>query len=599
MALSESYPSILKARGEHRRWLQSRYLARRAARPELSFPHIDLMSPTDLTQATWELLAPTYEALATDPIEVGKEREWLASWSEWQERVEEAATRAMIDYTCDTTDPEKEAANHRWSSEIYPLVVEQNVRLAKRLVSLDVRIPGMEIALREFRSDIEIFREENVPLMSQIEDGVSQYQRVTGSLAINWRGETLTVPQVQGFLKETDRATREEAFRASAGVYHAVRDSLATLFTTMRELRQQSARNAGYADHMHYAFAAKHRFDYSPDDCLRFHDAVESTVVPAVGRLMEHRRKALGLETLRPWDTQVSLLSKQRLRPFSDVEGLLDPAQRMFSQLDPELGAIFARLRSEGMLDLDSRAGKAPGGYCTALPHRKLPFIFMNAVGVPDDVNTLIHEAGHAFHDMLASGQPFIWQRTTGHEAAELASMGMELLAGPLLAAPVGYYDADDARAAEVEHLEDVLITLGHIASVDSFQRWIYTSEDGADPAARDAAWIRVRDRFERGVDWSGLRDERISRWYRQLHIFELPFYYIEYGIAQLGALQLWRAAHQDSAATLARYKRFLSLGGTSTLPELYAAAGVSLVFDAEGMLPLVEAVEERLALLR
>jgi oligoendopeptidase F len=562
---------------------------------------MELMSPPpiDLTDATWEDLAPAYEALATEPIAEGAEQRWLATWSTWQERVEEAATRAMIAYTCDTTDPEKEAVNHRWSSEIYPLVVEQNVRLAKRLVALNPTIPGMAIALREFRSDIEIFREENVPIMSQIEDCVSAYQRVTGSLAIEWRGETRTVPQVQGFLKEPDRATREAAFRAIAAVYQGVRDELAPLFTTMRELRQRAALNAGYSDHMHFAFAAKHRFDYTPDDCLRFHDAVEATVVPAIGRLMERRRRVLDVERVRPWDTQVSLLSNQRLRPFDTVEGLVDPAQRMFSTLDPALGKIFGRLRGEGMLDLDSRAGKAPGGYCTALPHSKLPFIFMNAVGLPDDVNTLIHEAGHAFHDMMASQQPFIWQRTTGNEAAELASMGMELLAGPLLAAPIGYYDAADARAAEVEHLEDVLLTLGHIASVDAFQRWVYTSEDGADSEARDNAWINVRDRFERGIDWSGLRDERVSRWYRQLHIFELPFYYIEYGIAQMGALQLWRAAQVDPAATLSRYKRFLSLGGTASLPELYAAAGVTLVFDVDSMQPLVDAVEERLEVLR
>ncbi len=558
-----------------------------------------LMSAIDLKDATWEDLAHVYEALATDPIADGAEAEWLADWSHWQERVEEAATRAMIEYTCDTKDPEKEAANHRWSSEIYPLVVEQNVRLAKRLVSLSPRIEGMGIAMREFRSDIENFREENVPLMSQIEDCVSHYQRVTGSLAIEWQGKTLTVPQVQGFLKEPDRATREAAFRATSEAYQAVRNELATLFTTMHGLRQRAALNAGHANHMHFAFAAKHRFDYTPDDCLRFHDAVESTVVPAISRLMERRRSVLGVDTLRPWDTQVSLLSNERLRPFEDVDGLLEPAQRMFTALDAELGSIFGRLRSEGMLDLDSRTGKAPGGYCTALPHRKLPFIFMNAVGVPDDVNTLIHESGHAFHDMLASRQPFIWQRSTGHEAAELASMGMELLVGPLLAAPVGYYDGADARAAEVEHLEDVLLTLGHIASVDAFQRWIYTSDDGADAAARDAAWINVRNRFERGIDWSGLENERVSRWYRQLHIFELPFYYIEYGIAQMGALQLWRAAQTDHAATLARYKRFLSLGGTATLPELYHAAGVTLVFDADGMKPLVDAVEERLAALR
>jgi oligoendopeptidase F len=223
----------------------------------------------------------------------------------------------------------------------------------------------------------------------------------------------------------------------------------------------------------------------------------------------------------------------------------------------------------------------------------------MNAVGVPDDVNTLVHEAGHSFHDYASHRQPLIWQRGTGHEAAELASMSMELLVMPYLTKPTGYYTPEEGRAVEIEQLEDVLTSLAHIASVDAFQRWIYTSGSGGDPAARDAAWLEIRGRFERGIDWSGLEAERVSRWYRQLHIFELPFYYIEYGIAQLGALQLWRDSVRDPAGTVGRYKAALALGGTRSLPDIYAAAGARLVFDAEGMGELVELVLARLGALR
>jgi oligoendopeptidase F len=356
---------------------------------------------------------------------------------------------------------------------------------------------------------------------------------------------------------------------------------MAALFDRMYEKRVQVARNAGFADYQAYAFAAKHRFDYTPDDVARFHDAVETAVVPAVERLMAHRRERLGLSVLRPWDTGVDLYRERPLRPFETPGEFVAGARRVFAAVDPELGAQFATMADERLLDLESRPGKAPGGYCTKLPWRGRPFIFMNAVGVPDDVNTLVHEAGHCFHDFAAHELPLVWQRSTGHEAAELASMSMELLAAPYLARPTGYYDQADADAAMLEHLSDVLTTLPHVASVDAFQRWIYTSGAGHDAAARDAAWLRIRARFERGVDWSGLERERVARWYRQLHIFELPFYYIEYGIAQLGALQVWRRALADQGDAVARYRAALALGGTRPLPEIYAAAGARLVFDA------------------
>lgn len=557
------------------------------------------LTPTDLTDATWDDLAPMYEALATAPIVAGAEVEWLAEWSRLQELVEEAATQAMIAYTCDTTDPQKEAANLRWSSEIFPLVLEQHVRLSKRLLETGAVPPGMETVVREFQTDVAIFRSENLPLMSEVEELVARYQKVTGGLDVEWEGKRLTVPQLQPFLKVRERATRERAFRLGAAAYAERRDELAEIFDRMFAARAQIARNAGFPSFLEYAFASKHRFDYTPHDCRRFHDAVEQTVAPVVAHLMEHRRQALGTEQVRPWDTQVQLEARVPIRPFATAEELITPAQRIFDALDLELGAQFREMASEGLLDLVSRPGKAPGGYCTKLAWRGKPFIFMNAVGVPDDVNTLVHEAGHCFHDFAAHRQPFIWQRSTSHEAAELASMSMELLVGPHLVAPRGYYSPADARAVEIEQLEDILTSLVHIASVDAFQHWIYTSNSGHDATARDEAWLAIRSRFETGVDWTGLERERVSRWYRQLHIFELPFYYIEYGLAQLGALQLWRDGQRDARGTLGRYKRFLALGGTQPLPELYAAAGVRLIFDSHGMEDLVRAVVARLETLR
>jgi oligoendopeptidase F len=307
----------------------------------------------------------------------------------------------------------------------------------------------------------------------------------------------------------------------------------------------------------------------------------------------------MGLDALRPWDTLVDPEGRPALKPFEKVDTLIGQAEVIFDRVDPTLGGYFETMANEHLLDLDSRKGKAPGGYCIDYPYRGRPFIFMNAVGINDDVATLLHEAGHAFHVFESHHIPLYWMRHPGAEMSEVASMSMELLTAPYLAkADGGYYAPDEARRARIEHLEGVLQTLPHVASVDAFQHWIYTSGEGHDRDARDAAWLRIRDRFEQGIDWSGLEQERIGRWYRQLHIFLIPFYYIEYGIAQLGALQVWRNSLKDQAEALAAYRRALALGATKPLPQLFGAAGAHLTFDAETMGGLVALVEAQLAAL-
>jgi oligoendopeptidase F len=556
-------------------------------------------SPDTFSGATWAQIAPYYEALAAAPLTRENTEEWLATWSRLEELVGEAGTLAMTAYTGDTADAAREAAYLRFSTEIFPQMDEQQVRLARRLLDVGFSRPDLEVLLREFRSDAEIFREESVPLFSELEELSANYQKIVGGLGVDWDGERKTIPQLQPFMKSQDRAVRERAFRAGATAYIERRDELAAVFDRMYELRQQVARNAGFANYEDYTFRAKHRFDYTPEDCRRFHAAVESTVAPAVERMLAYRRERLAVSTVRPWDLGVDPDQAPPLVPFRSIDEFVGGARRIFDRVDPELGRDFGIMADEGLLDLESRQGKAPGGYCTKLSFRRRPFVFMNAVGVPDDVNTLVHEAGHCFHAFAAADLPFIWQRGTGSEAAELASMSMELLAAPYLAAPVGYYAPADVRRAWVEHLEDVLMSLAHIASVDAFQSWIYTSGEGHDRDARDAAWLDIRRRFERGVDWSGLDAERVARWYRQLHIFEHPFYYIEYGIAQMGALQIWRASLDDQAGAVARYKDALALGGTRPLPEIYRAAGADLVFDAEPMAELVALVENKIEEMR
>jgi len=355
--------------------------------------------------------------------------------------------------------------------------------------------------------------------------------------------------------------------------------------------------NAGFADFQAYAFRAKCRFDYTPADCLLFQDAVEEFVTPAVERLHQRRRQKMSLDRVRPWDLGADPYGRPGLTPFREVGQLVEGASRIFDRLSPELGREFGTMVNEALLDLGTRKGKAPGGYCETLHARGRPFIFMNAVGVADDVSTLLHEAGHAFHAYSAHAQPLVWQRQPGLEACELASMSMELLAAPHLGVDRGgFYSPTDLARARIEHLEDILVTLQHVASVDAFQSWIYTSGEGGDGAERDRAWLRIRSRFERGVDWSGLEAERVGRWYRQLHIFLYPFYYVEYGIAQLGALQVWRNSLSDPVEAVRRYRAALALGATRPLPEIFAAAGARLSFRSEVMGPLVELVESEVA---
>lgn len=563
--------------------------------PVLTLPS----SSAAFAKATWDEIAPYYDELAEWPLEPDTVEGWLQTWSSLEELITEAAARAMIAYTSDTGDREKEADHLRFSSDILPRMEEQSVRLARRLLASGYRRPDLETTLARFRTAVTIFRPENVPLFAEIEEHCARYQRITGSMTAVWEGEERALPQLQPYLKSGDRAVRERAWRAMTAPYLAQRDTLAELFDAMLRLRQRAARNAGFANFRDYVFPAKFRFDYTPADCERFHEAVERTVAPAVARLMEHRRRRLGVDTLRPWDTQVDPYRNAPLRPFRTTDEFVTRARQIFQRVSPEFAREFQTMIDLRLLDLESRKGKAPGGYCETLHHQGRPFIFMNAVGVVDDVSTLLHEAGHAFHAFAAHAQPLIWQRHPGSEAAELASMSMELLAAPYLTAPPGYFTPEEARSAWLEQLEDVLVSLAHIASVDAFQTWIYTTEEGADPDARDRAWVAIRSRFEPGLDWSGLEAERVARWYRQLHIYLYPFYYIEYGIAQLGALQIWRHSLEDPEGAVRRYREALALGATRPLPEIYRTAGAALAFDAGLMGELVGLVETRIEQLR
>ena len=561
-----------------------------------------MIEPRDLSQAGWADIEPRYDLLATRPLD--DVEAWLRDWSRFEEVLGEAHSLALLAYTCDTGDVEKRAAELRFSRDIAPRAREQGVRLARRLLDTGYSTPALEPQLRRFRNQHGLFREANVPLFGQLAALSTDWQRLAGSLTATWEDREVPLPELRVHQASADRTVREQAYRLHLNAILSRRDEIAGIFDEQVRLRQRVARNAGFENYRDYAHAEKNRFDYSPQDCERFHDAVERMVVPAIARILAARGEQMGLDALRPWDTVDGLfgvadpLGRPPLSPFADIGTLTVRAQAIFARVDPAFGSYFETMRTEGLLDLDSRPGKVPGGYCTSLPFRRRPFIFMNASGMDGDVRTLLHEGGHAFHTFEAfASQPLQFLRHPGAEMAEVGSMSMELLAAPYLGRDEGgFYDPEEERRSRASHLQGVLFGLAHVATVDAFQHWIYTSAEGQDRDARDREWLRLCDRFKPGVDWSGLADLRIGRWLAQPHFFRHPFYYIEYGIAQLGALQVWRNSLVHRAEAVAAYRDGLALGATRPLPDLYAAAGARLVFDAESVGELVALVQEHLA---
>lgn len=469
--------------------------------------------------------------------------------------------------------------------------------LADRLLDTGYSRDDLKVTLTKFETERAMFREENIPLEQELQSQNAAYNKITGGMTVEWDGEEIPLPRLAKYLLDPDRDTREKAFRLQFAPYIDQRDTLADTLDAQITLRQQVARNAGYESYLDYTFDAKLRYSYTADDCRSWHDAVARTNVRAVGRRLDKRKQQMGVESLRPWDTGHDPLGRPPLQPYDDVGTLTSKAATIFADVDPVIGKQFQTMIDEELLDLESRKGKRPGGFCTSFPTSERSFIFMNASGVARDVRTLLHEAGHAFHSFAGSELPFIFQRHPGSEMAEVASMSMELLAGPSLhKREGGYYDDEDYRRARIDHLEGILDIFPWVATVDAFQHWLYTSPDASDRDARDAYWRDLWATFDPHTDWSGLEAERTARWYKQLHIFLYPFYYIEYGIAQLGALQVWRNSLDDHEGAVEAYREALALGGTKPLPELFEAAGAKLIWDAGGMGELVELVETEIA---
>ena len=558
-------------------------------------------SALDFRAWDWPRIAPYYDNLAARPIDSGSVAAWLSDWTRLAALVEETSTRLEVATTVDTTDDAADQRFHSYLQTVMEPAAAASQKLKEKLLASGLCPPGFEIPLRGLRTEADLFREENLPLETENHRLGTEYSRIIGAQTVNVDGRELTLAQVRPLRQTPDRAARERLWRLTSQRQLADREALNALWIKFLNVRRQMAANAGLPDYRAYRWRELLRLDYTPDDALRFDEAIEQVVVPAAARIYERNRQRLGVDRLRPWDVNNDLdpLHLPALVPYTDPADLVAKTGAIFHRVDAQLGTYYDIMRRENLLDLQNRKGKAPGGYCTEFFVAKRPFIFMNGVGLHDDVQTLLHEGGHSFHAFEASSLPYLQQRSdVPTEFAEVASMSMELLGGPYLTADEGgfYADPRDAARARTEHLEGIILFWPYMAVVDLFQHWVYTHMDeAADPARCDATWADLVRRYLPSVDYTGFEDVRETGWHRKLHIFELPFYYVEYGLAQLGAVQVWRNSLSDRADAVRRYRYALSLGNTAALPDLFAAAGAQFRPDAAMLSECVALVEREL----
>ena len=552
----------------------------------------------NLNLNAWQEIEPYFKNLLERQITTIHELEdWLADRSELDSVLSENMAWRYIRMTCDTTDENALKEYQFFVQQIQPQVAP----LANKLNEKVLATPGLEelpkdgypIMLRSMRKAIEIFREENIPLMTELQTEAQKFGQISGAMTIEHAGEELTMQQASVHLQSTDRQLRESVYVKISERRLQDRESLDALFSRLIELRDQVARNADYANFRDYMFAAMGRFDYTPEACFDFHDAVEAVVVPMLDGLTQKRQSALDIDTLRPWDKYVDPLSRPALKPFSGGNDLVEKTIECFSRLDPFLGDCMRIMRELGHLDLESRKGKAPGGYNYPLAETGIPFIFMNATSTLRDMVTILHEGGHAVHSFLTRDLRLYDFKSTTPEVAELASMTMELLSMDHW--DVYFENPQDLARAKKEHLEQIIETLPWVATIDKFQHWLY-EHAGHSSADRRDAWNEIFDRFSDSItNWSGLERQRDFLWQKQLHLFEVPFYYIEYGMAQLGAVAIWKNYRENVEVGLKGYLSALKLGYTKTIPEIYQAAGIKFDFSAGYIRDLMQFVRDEL----
>lgn len=555
--------------------------------------------PEDFAVTDWAAIEPYFAELRDRAVGSHEELErWLLDRSELEAVLSEDLAWRYIRMTCDTQDPGRAEAFQYFVSEIEPQVAPYDHALNEKLVASpyagNLDQDKYRIFLRSVRRALEIYRAENIPLKTEISTKQQEYAATVGAMTVTLDGEEMTLQRAADRLKDTDRARREQAWQAIQDRRVQDAQKLDALFTELIGLRHQMARNADFPNFRDYMFAALGRFDYTPEDCFAFHRAIRETVVPLIDELDLERRQDLALPELRPWDLDVDTSGKAPLRPFGTGQELLEKTITVFQRLDPFLGDCLTTMRDMGHLDLESRKGKAPGGYNYPLDETGVPFIFMNATSSLRDVITMLHEGGHAVHSFLTRRLPMGADKHPPSEVAELASMSMELISMDYW--DVFFSDADELRRAKKTHLESVLETFPWVATIDKFQHWVYENPEHS-PAARQRRWTQIFDEFnQRTVSWQGVEAYKPWLWQKQLHLYEVPFYYIEYAMAQLGAIAVWRNFRRDPQAGLEAYKRALALGYTATIGEIYEAAGIRFDFSTEYLRSLADFVHSEMA---
>jgi len=551
------------------------------------------------TVSNWQELNPYFDELLERPIESKEELiVWFKDRSELEAVLSEDGAWRYIKMTCDTTDDKLRENYNYFIQEIAPNIAPYSDKLNKKVVENKyladlLKLPGYDIMIRELKKDIEIFRDENIPLQTELQTESQKYGQISGDMTIELKGEEKTLQQAAVELQKTDRAWREKVYHKISTRRLLDRVKLDDLFNKLIEKRDQVAKNADFDNYRDYMFTAMGRFDYSPKDCLDFHDAIATEVVPFLNEFAATRKANLSVDKLRPWDKAVDEKGESPLMAFDGGEDLLDKGIEAFAASDSYFGECLATMKKMGRLDLESRKGKAPGGYNYPLAETGVPFIFMNATSTLRDMVTLMHEGGHAVHAFLCDDLELNEFKSTPSEVAELASMAMELISMDQW--HIFFPDKEKLIRAKREHLEQLIETLPWVATIDKFQHWLYENPQHSSEERLDS-WNKIFDSFSDNItDWSNLELNKSYLWQKQLHLYEVPFYYIEYGMAQLGAIAVWKNYKEDREAGLIGYKKALKLGYTATIPEIYQAAGIRFDFSKDYISELMRFVKDEL----
>ena len=554
--------------------------------------------PNDLVINDWSDIESYFnDLLERELSDVDALKQWLKDHSELEAILEEDLAWRYIRMTIDTTNEAYADRYKKFVTDIQPKISPVEDKLNKKLVACpyikELTSDDYVILFKRINRSIELFREENIPLQAKLSEESQKFGALSAAQTIDHNGETLTMQKAALFLKETDESLRKEVFEKIAARRREDITKFDELFNKLLELRHQVAINAGFENYRNYKLAAMCRFDYDVKDCEAFHSSIKELIVPIVKKIQQKRLDLLGKDKFKPWDLDVDPEGKAPLKPFRTGEDLLNGTVAMFDRIDPYFGDCLATMNEMNHLDIESKAGKSPGGYNYPLYEIGVPFIFMNAVGSQRDLVTMVHEGGHAIHSFLSRDLKLTGFKNLPSEVAELASMSMELLS--MEEWNEFYTDSKELSRAKREQLESLIKILPWIAQVDEFQHWLYVNYSHTE-AERTEKWNQLSKEYGTGlVDWSGFEDIRDTSWQRQLHIFEVPFYYIEYGIAQLGAIGVWKNSLENKAKAINDYKEALKLAYTKSIPEIYSTANVEFNFGGKHIAELANFVDDQL----